>query len=83
MPSRTRGRRSSSLLGEIDPALYAELVQLALKAFAQDTAYSIEMARSAATIESKREVWRKRLEARRAGSADVLSSRTEASLVGR
>lgn len=79
MPSRTRGRRSSNPLGEIDSAGYAELVQLALKAFSQDTTYSIEMAKSAATIESKREVWRKRLEARKVGSEDVLSSRTEAS----
>lgn len=79
MSSRTRGRRNSNLLGAIDSVAYAGLVNDALKAFAEDTSYAIEMARSAATIESKRRVWRERLEARRAESEDVLSSGMDAS----
>jgi hypothetical protein len=42
------------------------LVEQALQAFSRDTAYSIDMAKAAATIESKRRVWRERLNDRKA-----------------
>jgi hypothetical protein len=41
------------------------LVREAIIAFGKDTAYSIDMAKAAATIESKRKVWRERLQDRK------------------
>jgi len=69
MEAKTRGRRSSrrgDVLAAVDLVAYTDLVSEALVAFSRDTAYSIDMARAAATIESKRRVWRTRLEARKA-----------------
>lgn len=66
MAERARGRRTANLLAEIDVAAYTDLVKDAISAFGRDTAYAIDMARAAATIESKRNVWRQRLEARKA-----------------
>jgi len=62
---------------------YSVLVKQALLAFSRDTAYSIDMARAAATIDSKRTVWQKRLETRRAEEAadSSLSLGRDASLV--
>lgn len=75
MAEKTRGRRSASLLATIDLTAYSDLVKEAIVAFGRDTAYSIDMARAAATIESKRNVWRQRLEARDAEElASSLSS---------
>jgi len=77
-----RGGRRGDLLGVIESAAYYGLVKEALIAFGRDTAYSIDMARAAATIESKRNVWRQRLEARRAEevSENSLSSELDSSL---
>lgn len=47
---------------QIDVDKYDTLVELALKAFSQDVSYIIGMARSAVTIENKRDTWRKRSE---------------------
>jgi hypothetical protein len=66
MADRVKGRRSANILAETDLAAYTGLVRDAILAFGRDTAYSIDMARAAATIESKRNVWRQRLEARKA-----------------
>lgn len=71
MSGKPRGRRSANVLVAADLTVYAELVATALVAFSRDTAYSIDMARAAATIESKRNVWRQRLEARREQSSLV------------
>lgn len=62
---------------------YGMVVKQALVAFSRDTAYSIDMARAAATIESKRTVWQRRLEDRKAEEAadSPLSLGLEASLV--
>lgn len=84
MSVKTRGRRSGvSILESIDMEFYSSVVKQALLAFSRDTAYSIDMARAAATIESKRTVWQKRLEVRKAEEiADSsLSLGSEASLV--
>lgn len=61
MVHKPRGRRSVDVLALIDVSQYTSLVQQALEAFSRDTAYSIDMAKAAATIESKRKVWRERL----------------------
>ena len=79
MAERTRGRRSANLLAQIDLTAYSGLVTEALTAFGRDTAYSIDMARAAATIESKRNVWRQRLEARNAEENGSISSELDAS----
>ena len=47
---------------QIDVDKYDSLVELALTAFSQDVSYIISMARSAVTIENKRDTWRKRSE---------------------
>jgi hypothetical protein len=65
MTAKTRGRRSVDVLAMIDVLAYTPLVEQALKAFSKDTAYSIDMAKAAATIESKRKVWRDRLKDRK------------------
>lgn len=65
MQGKTRGRRSIDVLATIDVSSYSLLVEEALQAFGKDTAYSIDMAKSAATIESKRKVWRERLQDRK------------------
>jgi hypothetical protein len=68
MTAPTRGRRGSrrgDILATLDTVRYTDLVEEAVTAFSRDTAYSIDMARAAATIESKRNVWRQRLESRR------------------
>ncbi len=64
--ARARGRRSVDVLASIDVEAYTHLVEQALQAFSRDTAYSIDMAKAAATIESKRRVWRERLNDRKA-----------------
>jgi hypothetical protein len=86
MTAPTRGKRGSrrgNPLVAIESAEYSVLVEQALTAFSRDTGYSIDMARAAATIESKRTVWRKRLEARKAEefSDPSLSSELDSSLV--
>lgn len=70
MAENTRGRRSANRLAETDLTKYHDLVKDALVAFSRDTAYAIDMARAAATIESKRNVWRQRLAARNAQGLD-------------
>jgi len=65
MSVKTRGRRSQDVLATIDVSSYSLLVTEALQAFGKDTAYSIDMAKAAATIESKRKVWRDRLQDRK------------------
>ena len=62
---KARGRRSVDVLAAIDVTAYTSLVEEALKALSRDTAYSIDMAKAAATIESKRRVWRDRLSDRK------------------
>lgn len=47
---------------QIDVDKYESLVESALTAFSQDVSYIISMARSAVTIENKRDTWRKRTE---------------------
>lgn len=47
---------------QIDVEKYDSLVEVALKAFGEDVSYIIGMARSAVTIENKRDTWRKRSE---------------------
>lgn len=47
---------------QIDVGKYDSLVESALKAFSEDVSYIISMARSAVTIENKRDTWRKRSE---------------------
>lgn len=49
---------------QIDVEKYSPVVQLALKAFEEDVSYIIGMARSAVTIENKRDTWRRRVESR-------------------
>lgn len=65
MSVKTRGRRSVDVLATIDVSSYSMLVREAIIAFGKDTAYSIDMAKAAATIESKRKVWRERLQDRK------------------
>lgn len=65
MSVKTRGRRSVDVLATIDVSSYSLLVREAISAFGKDTAYSIDMAKAAATIESKRKVWRERLQDRK------------------
>lgn len=62
MAEKTRGRRSVDIFASLDVLSYTQLVKDALLAFSMDTAYSIDMAKAAATIESKRKVWRDRVE---------------------
>ena len=62
---KARGRRSVDVLAAIDVAAYTHSVEEAMQAFGRDTAYSIDMAKAAATIESKRRVWRERLKDRK------------------
>lgn len=62
---KARGRRSVDVLATIDVQAYTHLVEEAIVAFGRDTAYSIDMAKAAATIESKRRVWRERLKDRK------------------
>lgn len=47
---------------QIDVDKYDSLVESALMAFGEDVSYIIGMARSAVTIENKRDTWRKRSE---------------------
>lgn len=49
---------------QINVEEYLPLVDRALKAFEEDVSYIIGMARSAVTIENKRDTWRRRLESR-------------------
>lgn len=48
----------------LDVDRYQTLIQSALIAFEEDVSYIISMARSAVTIENKRDTWRRRVESK-------------------
>lgn len=80
MTAPTRGKRGARKglpFVAAESEEYTLLIRDALKAFSRDTAYSIDMARAAATIESKRNVWRQRLEARKAEELTMSSLSSE------